>query len=151
MSNYFGFFRPMEDTCTNGHYSITLNKEIDPTYAITSEFEKGLYSALDNRNTFQEFMAKMSIVQNKQLMHNSIKKVIFNNPATIVIWVDGSKTVVKCDDEKYDPEKGLAMAICKRLLGNNQGYYYEVFKKWLPKKINVKKLMEGARSGRITY
>lgn len=61
-----------------------------------------------------------------------IKKVIFNDPATIVIWTDGSKTVIKCDgEEKYDPEKGLAMAICKKALGN-KGNYYEVFKKWLP-------------------
>lgn len=62
----------------------------------------------------------------------SIKKVIFNDPATIVIWGDGSKTVVKCQDgETYDPEKGLAMAISKKALGN-KGNYCEVFKEWLP-------------------
>lgn len=62
----------------------------------------------------------------------SIKKVIFNDPATIVFWEDGSKTVVKCQDgDIYDPEKGLAMAISKKALGN-QGNYCEVFKKWLP-------------------
>lgn len=59
-----------------------------------------------------------------------IKKVIFNNPATIVYWEDCSKTVVKCEKEKYDPEKGLAMAIAKRALGN-KGNYFEVFKKWV--------------------
>lgn len=67
-------------------------------------------------------------------MLDRIDKVIFNNPATIVIWANGDKTVVKCDGEKYDPEKGLAMAITKYLLGNNHGYYYDIFKKWLPKK-----------------
>ena len=67
------------------------------------------------------------------------KNVIFNDPATIIIWGDGTKTVVKCDGEKYDPEKGMAMAIAKKLLGNNQGYYYDVFKKWLPKKKNRSK------------
>lgn len=62
-----------------------------------------------------------------------IKKVIFNNPATIILWSDGSKTIVKCsDDEAFDEEKGLAMAISKKLLGNN-GNYYNEFKKWLPK------------------
>lgn len=59
-----------------------------------------------------------------------IKKVIFNNPATIVYWEDRTKTVVKCEKEKYDPEKGLAMAIAKKALGN-QGNYFEVFKKWI--------------------
>ena len=54
-----------------------------------------------------------------------IKDVIFNNPATIVFWADGSKTVVKCqDDDIYDPEKGLAMAISKKALGNRREYYH---------------------------
>ena len=61
-----------------------------------------------------------------------IKKVKFNPPATIVFWTDNTKTVVKCSGENYDPEKGLAMCICKKMLGN-KGNYYEVFKKWLPK------------------
>lgn len=60
-----------------------------------------------------------------------IKDVIFNDPATIVFWSDGSKTVVKCEHEAFDPEKGLAMAIAKRAFGN-QGSYYNIFKKWLP-------------------
>ena len=58
-----------------------------------------------------------------------IKRVIFNNPATIVFWEDGTKTVVKCNGEKFDQEKGLAMAISKRALavGNR---YHKTFKKW---------------------
>ena len=61
-----------------------------------------------------------------------IKDVIFNEPATIILWKDGTKTVVKCQEgENYDPEKGMAMAISKKALGN-KGNYCEVFKKWLP-------------------
>ena len=61
-----------------------------------------------------------------------IKNVIFNDPATIVFWSDGSKTVVKVQDgDEYNEEKGLAMAISKKALGN-KGNYCNVFKKWLP-------------------
>lgn len=61
-----------------------------------------------------------------------IADVIFNGPATIVQWTDGTKTVVKCSKgENFDPEKGLAMAIAKKALGN-KGNYYEVFKKFIP-------------------
>ena len=61
-----------------------------------------------------------------------IKDVIFNEPATIILWADGTKTVVKCQEgEGYDPEKGMAMAMSKKALGN-KGNYCEVFKKWLP-------------------
>ena len=58
-----------------------------------------------------------------------IEKVIFNPPATIVIWKDGTKTVVKCNGEKFDQEKGLAMAISKRALAVGN-MYRKVFKKW---------------------
>lgn len=61
-----------------------------------------------------------------------IKNVIFHDPATIVYWMDGSKTVVKCQSgDIFDPEKGLAMAIAKRVYGDN-GRYCELFKKWIP-------------------
>ena len=62
----------------------------------------------------------------------NIENVIYHDPATIVFWSDGTKTVVKTQDgEEYDEEKGLAMAIAKRAFGN-EGNYYNVFKKWLP-------------------
>ena len=62
----------------------------------------------------------------------TIKNVIFNPPATIVFWQDGTKTVVKCGEHDiYDPEKGIAMAITKRALGD-QGNYYNKIKEWLP-------------------
>ena len=68
-----------------------------------------------------------------------IKDVIFNEPATIVMWSDGTKTVVKCQEgENYDPEKGMAMAISKKALGN-KGNYCEVFKKWLPEEVETER------------
>lgn len=61
-----------------------------------------------------------------------IKKVLFRHPATIVFWDDNTKTVVKCsENDYYDCEKGLAMAIAKKFFGN-EGNYYNEFKKWLP-------------------
>ena len=59
-----------------------------------------------------------------------IKNVIFNDPATVVFWSDGSKTVVKCQEgDMFDPEKGLAMAITKKCFGN-KGRYCNEIKKW---------------------
>ena len=61
----------------------------------------------------------------------SIKNVIFNPPATVVYWSDGTKTVVKCSaNDMFDPEKGLVMAIAKRC-ANNSGSYYREIKKWV--------------------
>ena len=60
-------------------------------------------------------------------------KVIFNDPATIVYWTDGTKSVVKCNDgDTYSPERGLLMAIAKKFLGRNAGRYNNELRKWLP-------------------
>ncbi len=69
----------------------------------------------------------------RKLFSNELEviDVIFNNPATIVFWNDGSKSVVKCDrEDTFDKEKGLAMAIVKRLSGN-KGNYYNLFKQFI--------------------
>lgn len=61
-----------------------------------------------------------------------IKNVYFNDPATVVIWNDGTKTIVRCsENDFYDPEKGLAMAIVKKVYGNGNSFH-KIFKKWLP-------------------
>lgn len=85
----------------------------------------------DNMNTnYSDMYKKGSLFGMNRLR---IKNVIFNEPATVVYWDDGDKTVVKCGKgEQYDPEKGLAMAISKKALGN-RGNYFNEFKKWLPK------------------
>ena len=80
----------------------------------------------------------------------SIKQVIFNDPATIVLWTDGTKTVVKCENEVYDPEKGLAMALSKKMLGN-QGNYFDVFRKWLPKDYETPSAKKEAEPWKIWY
>lgn len=51
-----------------------------------------------------------------------IKKVVYNYPATIVWWWDGSKTIVKVHKgEKFNKEMGLAMAIAKKVFGDTTG------------------------------
>lgn len=49
----------------------------------------------------------------------AVNRVIYNDPATIILWDDGTKTVVKCHNEPFDKEKGFAMAILKKALGDD--------------------------------
>ena len=111
------------------HYEDMYKKALNTEYG-SGGVTATLYDILEDINRRMEYSEHLK----KDEMLCKIKKVIFNNPATIVIWANGDKTVVKCDGEKFDPEKGLAMAITKYLLGNNHGYYYDIFNKWLPKK-----------------
>ena len=60
-----------------------------------------------------------------------IDRAIFNDPATIVYWRDGTKTIVKCQPgDTFSKETGLALAFMKRALGN-KGNYNDVFRKWV--------------------
>ena len=73
---------------------------------------------------------------NKMFNRDKVKKVIFNPPATIVYWFDGTKTVVKAQGgDIFDKEKGFAMACAKKFFGN-RGNYYNEFRKhganWRP-------------------
>lgn len=50
-------------------------------------------------------------------LFSKIEKIIFNNPATIVIFNDGTKSVAKCNDnDAYDPFKGYLTALIKHIL-----------------------------------
>ena len=44
-----------------------------------------------------------------------IRKVVYNNPATIVFWSDNTKTISKCHGEDiYDWRVGLLTAVLKK-------------------------------------
>ena len=74
--------------------------------------------------------ASMSMNNNTSVF---LMRVIYNDPATIAFWSDGTKTIVKAQPgDIFDPEKGLAMVIVKKACGN-KGNYYNSFKRWLPK------------------
>ena len=51
---------------------------------------------------------------------DDIEQVIFNDPATIVTFKDGTKVCVKaCSGDKFTKETGLVYAILKRLYAND--------------------------------
>lgn len=59
-----------------------------------------------------------------------IDKVIFNPPATIVYWLDGTKTVVKCKEgEEFSEWAGIALCLAKKLYGPN---FHKIFKRHCP-------------------
>ena len=100
-----------------------INRPLNPTYGITQYIDKDVKITTD-------LLKRVEAELEKKMKEP--KNVIFNDPATIVFWHDGTKTVVKAIDEPFDPEKGLAMAIAKKYLGNKHEYY-NVFKKYLKK------------------
>lgn len=63
----------------------------------------------------------------------NIQRVIFNNPVTVVIWKDGTKTIVRAKDgDKYDKEKGLALCVMKKVFGN-KSKFNNILHEWVDK------------------
>lgn len=117
----------------DGHDSIR-NRE-GTIGGFTSDGKVNVYiDGVRNQNTFHGYFCfdPGSLKHLCTIRGVNIKDVIFNPPATIVLWEDGTKTVVKCgENDSYDPEKGLAMCISKKVLGNKSNYY-NTFAKYLP-------------------
>lgn len=72
-----------------------------------------------SQNAYPRVELEGEIIEKLDIMPApGIKKVIFNNPATIILWNDGTKTVSKCHNEEFDKEKGFAMAVAKKIVGS---------------------------------
>ena len=102
-------------------------------YTVTWVSDNGMSFKIDDGYGFLYHYTWLEKVDDSKfhikVSEGKIKNVIFNAPATIVFWTDGTKTVVKCGKgDKWDPEKGLAMACAKKLLGNEEGYHKEISK-----------------------
>ena len=106
-----------------------------PANSLGIDIDRAIYAvmAIDYSRQSMEQAKKNDIVK-FGMCSVSIRKVIFNDPATIVLWSDGTKTVVKCGPEDtFDMEKGLAMAIVKKMAGNDNRFH-KVFKQYPKKK-----------------
>jgi hypothetical protein len=115
------------------HDIITEHDRVAKTYYVTETLNEWFGELMKKKPEKKHYTDSVRYDKYPTLNANFIKRVIFSDPATIVFWEDGTKTVVKTQDgEKYDKEKGLAMAIAKRVFGNERDYY-NVFKRWMRK------------------
>lgn len=65
-------------------------------------------------------------VRTERTSYQVPEKVIYNDPATVVIWPDGTKTVVKAHDgDLYDMRFGLLMALLRKARNNKRYDQYE--------------------------
>ena len=118
------------DICSSDRYQLINNKyrTYQPYKLFGDDDDDELY---DPKYLTWVWTTKPKKEESNQMYYiPSIKKVIFNCPATVILWGNGSKTVVKANNEPFDREKGLAMAISKKFFGN-KGNYMNHFKKWI--------------------
>lgn len=64
-----------------------------------------------------------------------ITRVLYNGPATIIFWSDGTKTMTKCHDtDHYSAEVGFINAYLKKLVGPEE--VYQAIQSWVPKDVS---------------
>lgn len=85
---------------------------------ISSEMKKILNSIYGRENAMNT--RKGYIYRSSDKNHSMVPdRIVFNPPATIVFWKDGTKTVVKCaEGEKFDPYTGFCYAFTEHFLGS---------------------------------
>lgn len=107
---------------------VELRSDDEPTlystgYVVSSE---SVYNVERNTTTFKVEFDQRSLFTTRNaaaLARNCgfcPKRIVHNGPALIVFWEDGTKTVVKCHDEDFDAEKGLAMALARKMWGRSR-------------------------------
>jgi hypothetical protein len=110
---------------------------------------KTLYQGLKK---FQDKQAEDTVEYTKELrnkligganeMKNAdVKKIIFSGPKTIVLWTDGTKTIVSMskDELRFDPEAAFCAAYTKKMFGTNSK-----IKRVIKEKSNFEEYMKAA-------
>lgn len=56
-----------------------------------------------------------------EMKNVDVKRIIFSGPKTIVLWSDGTKTIVSMskDELRFDPEAAFCAAYTKKMFGSN--------------------------------
>lgn len=84
----------------------------------TSDYRKGLIGKIKNL-TQDDKGLKLEAVLTNRTFAPTPKKVIFSGGKTIVIWEDGTKTVVSCmEGDEFDEYSGFCAALAKKLYGS---------------------------------
>ena len=70
--------------------------------------------------SYRDISAAIANINLEGILTSTIKKVIFNPPATIIMWGDGTKTVVKAmKGVEFNPYYGFTAAVTKKVFGYN--------------------------------
>lgn len=112
-------------------------KESDKTQEKNTEsyanLLKSLISAINKQSRIDNSFGSYYEDDNGNVTY--IKEVIYNDPAVVVIWNDGTKTVSKCDyGDNFNPEFGLILCVLKKIVGNEQ--VAKLLMNWVPNDIN---------------
>lgn len=129
MSVYIDFEK-LKELCDKGAATVVTHRD-----CLTNEFNISISTACDNVIEIREEKNKMpplsweshpiGITNYHRIFfesscktnENKIKRVIFSDPMTIIIWEDGKKTYARTvEGDEYDPFRGFLLCYAKKKL-----------------------------------
>ena len=100
---------------------ITIRLRIGKTYLTQigsfKNKDNGFDSVIYQMKKERKFMERGT----DEMKNLDVKKIIFSGPKTIVLWSDGTKTIVSMskDETHFDPEAAFCAAYTKKMFGTN--------------------------------
>ena len=107
MAEFFSFSRTSTSVTTiaSGYVIVDGTKETQKPKVKTKNNLGGSFSYFDENGYAKEVY---------------ITRILYNNPATIVFWSDGTKTITKAiGGDAYSKEVGLMVCVMKKTLGGD--------------------------------
>ena len=82
---------------------------------------QGLKKLQDGQSEYTKELLNKLIGGTDEMKNVDVKKIIFSGPKTIVLWSDGTKTIVSMskDETNFDPEAAFCAAYAKKMFGTN--------------------------------
>ena len=112
---------PTKDLCPNEVTYTDLNG-FTRTFTLPSRIPAIELAISDaTKKTFRDAFKKIMIdvPDQKNITIPTVKRIVYHDPATIVFWQDGTKTVVKCmDGEPFEKYAGFCAALAKKVFGS---------------------------------
>lgn len=108
-------FDGLKNTCESGLFWFAEDK-VEPVQ--NPSFVEYLMNDAAVTSSLMERHSRMRC-KREALPFPDLKRVIFSGPKTIILWADGTKTIVSCGDgETYDHYTGFCAAVVKKLFGS---------------------------------
>lgn len=93
-------------------------------YDVIKRLKTYPYYSTKNNSNYGGTLSRIDLIDSPETvgaLKIYITKVLYNNPATIVFWSDGTQTRNICPpDTLYNPDTGLAFCMLKKLMGNTE-------------------------------
>lgn len=135
-----------KDLCTIdvGPLNFDMANAFTDIYKINGEGVKSDMKKSTEAELYATGVFVSEVLEKTKKINCEVDRIIFNQPATIVFWKDGSKTVVKCHgDQTFNPYYGFCAALAKHIYKSNSAVnrmvdkYVSEMTKGTSKKVNA--------------